>query len=144
MNNSIERKIEIVNRGTNAVLDVFNIVYKTDPNALVSDQIKSKILTGTLEIRHQGDIIESWIIQKNISNRATIQNSATVQTNTYTAPSSCTISLVHDCVAYKINDMNPVEYILCLGSAPACYGGLWSICTYDVCYSNKIYINPNN
>ena len=56
----------------------------------------------------------------------------------------CSVESVHDCVSYKIEDMNLVEYGLCLASAPSCYAGVWAVCAYDVCVKGKTYINPVN
>jgi hypothetical protein len=54
----------------------------------------------------------------------------------------CTITTVHDCVSYKIEDMNVVEYAFCLAGAPACYAELWASCTWDVCHEKIRYTNP--
>ncbi len=54
----------------------------------------------------------------------------------------CTIDTVHDCVSFKIDDMNWVDYAICVASAPACYGQLWASCTYDVCVNGEEFNNP--
>ena len=56
---------------------------------------------------------------------------------------ACSVTTVHDCVAWEIDDMNWVEYGFCLAGAPACYAGLWASCTWEVCHNNKTYVNPN-
>lgn len=61
----------------------------------------------------------------------------------YNKNTPCTARTVHDCVAYKIDGMNAVEYALCLGGAPACYLGTWAACGYDVCSRKIRYTNPN-
>lgn len=148
LRNSIERKIELINRKENFVFDAFNIIYTTNSKKSFSEQVNTKTFNGVLEIRHQGTVIESWTVTNNVFKRVVNQSTtSTVKSNVYAEadPSGgCTISQVHDCVAYKIDDMNAVEYLLCLASAPSCYGGLWAICTYDVCSLNKTYVNPNN
>jgi uncharacterized protein YxeA len=55
----------------------------------------------------------------------------------------CTVKTVHDCVAWEIDDMNWIEYGLCLASAPGCYAGLWASCTWEVCHNHMEYKNPN-
>lgn len=100
--------------------------------------MNSKFFNGTLVIMNNGKVIETWNIVNNVANYKSqpLQSQRTITTYLAETP-SCTVSTVHDCVAYKINDMNAVEYLLCLGSAPGCYGGLWAICTYDVCTLGK-------
>lgn len=63
---------------------------------------------------------------------------------TYNPNVACTVGTVHDCVSWKIEDMNWIEYGACLVSAPACYATLWASCTWEVCHNHMQYINPIN
>lgn len=59
LKNSIERKIELINRKANFVFDAFNIIYTTDSKKSFSEQVNTKTFNGVLEIRHRGTVIES-------------------------------------------------------------------------------------
>lgn len=39
--------------------------------------------------------------------------------------------------------MNWIDYALCAASAPACYGGLWASCSWEVCHNHMKYTDPN-
>lgn len=55
---------------------------------------------------------------------------------------ACTVSTVHNCVSWEIEDMNWIEYGACLISAPGCYATLWASCTWEVCHNHIRYTNP--
>lgn len=136
-----KRKIEIIDRINNSVFKTFLLTVVSEDNTKsIYESIKAKTLTGQLTIESEGKILLKY---KSINGKDVtlpeeqVKSNSTANIKSYSVP--CTVSTVHDCVAYKIADMNWIEYSLCLLGAPECYAGLWASCTWDVCVKQKEY-----
>lgn len=137
--NSFKRKIEIINNIDKNVLQTFEIsVISTNIQGDIYEALKNKTFSGTMEISSGS----TKIISKEFKQGKLIPKISKINDSNITylanpdeelAP-ECSATTVHDCVASRINAMNWIDYGLCLASAPACYGGLWASCTWDVCY----------
>jgi hypothetical protein len=143
---SFKRKIEIIDKKNNSTFQTFILTVtneKTDESVYKS--LKSSNFTGSLTVESEGRILLKFksVNGKNLVESKENLNSGTIlnyETKKLTVP--CTVTTVHDCVSFKIVDMNWIDYGLCLASAPACYAGLWASCSWDVCVKHKEYVNP--
>jgi hypothetical protein len=136
----IQRKIELIDRTNNKIFDSFIITMSCDNvKANIYEQLKSKTFTGKFTISNNGIIKEECHVKKGITD---INFTDFKSFNITSKVSSCTIGKVHDCVSYKIKEMNVIEYGLCLITGPECYVSIWAICGWDVCQKDMNYINP--
>lgn len=114
-----------------------------DENDNIIKSLKEKTFTGYFSIESENTVL---LKRKIINGKDEISISKSknldVENLFIDESGSCSLRTVHDCVSFKIVDMNFVEYSLCCLGAPACYGGLWAACTWDVCIMNKTYVNP--
>jgi hypothetical protein len=99
-------------------------------------------VNGTLQVEVEGQVIYKKRIINGVGQKGQkIPFKSSDGINASRVP--CTVSTVHDCVAWEIDDMNWIEYGACLVGAPACYATLWASCTWEVCHNGKQYTNPN-
>lgn len=61
----------------------------------------------------------------------------------YNAGVPCNLTTIHNCVSYRVENLNWLQMGLCLLRAPVCYLEHWAFCTYDVCVNHMQYTNPN-
>ncbi len=140
---SLQRKIEIIDKINDTVKDVFFITLKSnDFKNNIYTQLKNKTFTGTLSIISNEEIL--FIMScKNGVNLATSTNEQHSNIKSNRVP-SCNLTVVHNCVANKIRQMSIFDYSECLVTAPACYGGLWASCGWTNCITGEQNVNLKN
>jgi hypothetical protein len=130
-NDSLQRKIEIISKSDNTVQDVFYITLKSNNfNTSIFTQLKEKTFTGTLSIANNNEIIFSKGGDQKVDEKISGQDVVKIKSNTVP---SCNVTVVHNCVANKIDQMSIFEYGMCLATAPECYAGLWASCGWTNC-----------
>lgn len=144
---SFKRGIEVTSATDKKIKFKFVLSFASDNvSEDVYDQLKNNpsAVTGTFSISTEGQEIYTMRIEKGVAQKSVRKVlSAQLVPPVHDASVGCGVGTVHDCVSYKIESMNWVDYGLCLASAPACYGGLWASCTWDVCNSKMRYTDPN-
>ena len=141
-NDEIIRRIDFKDPSTKVLLNSYLLELKCDDGGNILDEISNKKFTGSFIIYSDGYSVMSTSATKGkFANFNRIDTKETFLLKTL-SHNQCSVVSVHDCVSFKIEDMNIVEYTLCLASAPGCYSGLWATCAYDVCVKGKTYINP--
>lgn len=147
--NFVERRIDIIDRRNGMTAYSFTMeVATTNPTDDLIGNLKSHTFTGYFLIKYQNRVVKRYEIVK--GRNVGVQAQSFTSQDVLFAPLmmqdetefGCPVSYVHDCVAYKINDMNIVEYLICVASAPGCYAGVWAGCIWDVCIQGKTYL-PN-
>lgn len=129
---SLQRKIEIIDKRINSVRDAFYItLISENTSANLYTHLKNKTFSGIFKIESNNKILYKLVLLNGkIVPQQVAVNSKNIKSNMIP---TCTLSLVHGCVAQKIEQMNIFAYGLCLASAPACYAGLWAECTGLYC-----------
>ncbi len=133
-----KRKIEIFDNNNNPFGVAYIKLVSANSDENIYDKIKNdpNNFSGTLTIE-----VDDLIVYSN-----TITNGIAASNRTpepfYNGSLSCTISTVHDCVSYSIDEMNWVEYTVCLAAAPGCYIEQWLSCQWEVCHNHMQYTNP--
>ena len=133
LRNSFSRKIEILNKSDNKVLDTYNItVQSSNTKISIWDAIKSKTLSGYLQIESEGSVLLKMEKKNGVSvlNVNTLNDSMRIKSNLIP---TCKIGLISGCVSQQIKSMGFFQYAACLYEAPGCYGGLWAFCTLNYC-----------
>ena len=136
-NDSLQRKIEIIDRINNTVIDIFYITLKSsDFVENINTQLKNKTFTGTLSITNDNDILFLRNVKNGIN---TVNDSVNASNQSGNIKSNrvgkCTNAALRACVNSKFEAMNFVELALCVYQLPECYVGVWAICTWDNCLS---------
>lgn len=132
---SLQRKIEIIDRRTNAVYDTFYITMKSNDNtANLYTQLKNKSFTGSLTIISNNEILLSKEVYNGVIEKAS--STLGIKTKSNLVP-TCKITVIHNCVVQKIDNMSIFEYGLCLATAPACYAQLWATCGFIDCIKGE-------
>jgi len=137
--NSFQRKIIITDLHNNPVYPEIFVTFTSDENTDIYEKLENR--DSTLRARmtiiadnftyFSGDIVDGNII--NIVNNTPPVHNPNVP---------CTLTTIHDCVSYKIEDMNVIDLGICFATAPACYAATWASCSYDVCVRKIEYTNP--
>jgi hypothetical protein len=138
-----KRKIEISNPSGKGKFSEIFLSFKSDHNKNVYDEFKEdrNSVSGLFEIETGGQVIyKKRIINGKIKKGESIGYK--VPGPVYDPNVACTVSTVHNCVSWEIEDMNWIEYGACLISAPGCYATLWASCTWEVCHNHMRYTNP--
>jgi hypothetical protein len=138
---SFKRKISILSgRNTGNMPNVY-ITFISSDNDNIYEKMKTRPteVNGNLIIETEGQVILTKRVVNGKWGGTKLINPSSVK-----ASAACTVSTVHDCVAWEIDDMNWIEYGACLLSAPGCYATLWASCTWEVCHNHKVYDNPND
>ena len=152
MKADLKRNVQLVNPKTNGMIgEAFIRLQAVDPDENMYDILKETPgkFSGTLSIESDGVVIYSKQIVNGVAEPAQVVAGRAAGELTggpgpvYNPNLRCTIGNIHDCVAYKIEGMNWLQFGLCLLSAPACYGRQWAVCTIDVCINHMQYTNPN-
>ena len=148
----LKRKVTLVNPKSNTVIgELFIRLESANPDQNMYEQLDKDpgTFSGTLII----ETAEAVIYRKDIVDGKTVDEEGMSGKATgglgggpgpfYNPNLSCSFSNVHDCVAYVIENMNWLNYALCLVRAPLCYLQQWATCTYEVCVRHMQYTNPN-
>lgn len=101
-----------------------------------------KSVNGEFTIETEGQVILKKKIKNGIWEMSEILTYKPMPPN-YNPKVPCAVSTIVDCIEWKLNDMNWIEYGGCCISAPACYANLWASCTWEVCHNHMQYTNPN-
>lgn len=134
-NDSLQRRIEIINRSNDSISDVFYITLRSsDFVTNIYTQLKNKTFTGTLTIVNGKDIL----FLREVKNGVNIVTNPINHLNEKVSMKSndekkCSEKVLKACVNSKFEDMNFVEMGLCLYALPECYVGVWAICGWDNC-----------
>jgi hypothetical protein len=126
---------DIIDLRNNTVHDVFYITLKSnDFNTNIYTQLKNKTFNGTLSIMSNNEIL----FLKDSKNEVNLVTSTNERSNIKSnLVPSCNLTVVHNCVANKINQMSIFDYGMCLAGAPACYAGLWVSCGWTNCITGE-------
>jgi hypothetical protein len=146
MKSSFRREIQIVEPKTNTKFPKIFMNFQSDNTGNIYEQLKNRreSVNGTFTIETEGQVIFEKKIVNGIGQKGHNIKLKTIFPNGSSRENvACTVTTVHDCVAWEIDDMNWIEYGFCLAGAPACYASLWASCTWEVCHNNKVYVNPN-
>jgi hypothetical protein len=133
LRNTFSRKVEIINKSDGSVFDTYNItVQSSDTTNSIRDAIRNNTLTGYLQIESEGSVLLKMEKKKGISilNESADTGSITIKSNLIP---TCKMGLISGCVSQQIKSMGFFQYTACLYEAPACYGGLWALCTLNYC-----------
>jgi len=129
---SLKRKIEIIDKRSNTISETFYIsIISEEFSSNLYTQLRDKSLTGLFKIESNNKVLYK-LITKNGEIVPQPKNDISKNIKSNMIP-TCTLSLVHGCVAQKIEQMNIFEYGICLAGAPACYAGLWAECAGLYC-----------
>jgi hypothetical protein len=137
-NDSLQRKIEIIERSNNTILDIFYITLKNSNfTTNIYTQLKNKTFTGNLSIVNNNKILFLREVKNGVNVVNTVTNSVnnskeSVNRISY-AEKKCTEKELKACVNSKYENMNFVELSLCIYGLPECYVGVWAICGWEVC-----------
>jgi hypothetical protein len=137
-NDSLQRKIEIIERSNNTVLDIFYITLKNSNfTTNIYTQLKNKTFTGNLSIVNNNKILFLREVKNGVNVVNTVTNSVndsneSVDRISY-AEKKCTDKELKACVNSKFEDMNFVELAICVTLLPECYVQTWAICGWDHC-----------
>lgn len=119
----IVRKVEIIKNDITIAIMYASVISSSS----IKEQLANNTFTGHFTIKNNSEkvlydqvVIDNGYAQKTFSDFMTLA-----------AEDKCSFTYIHDCVAAKIENMNPFEYALCLITAPECYAGLWLICSWD-------------
>lgn len=139
--NEFQRKILISDLNGRLVYPEIVITFTSDDN----DDIYKKITEASTQINGRFSIRSNDFEYFD----GVIENSSFVNLTNGTPPVSnpnvpCNLTTIHDCVSYKIEEMNIVDLAGCFATAPGCYALTWASCTYDVCHEKIEYTNPVN
>ncbi len=127
----IVNKIEIINKRKKATVGVYFAELTSKKN--IRQQLENGELNGSAFIRdHKSNVVEEFTLNGGKIERRIIKNG--LGTRSAGAEAECSFWTVHECVANEINGMNPIDYGVCLFTAPACYAQLWASCTWDTCF----------
>ena len=139
---SFRREIIVNNANTESQVLKAYVTFISDNSENIYSQLKSKRneVSGTFTIETEGQVIYKKRIINGIEQKG--EKVALNLASKALPVVPCTVTTVHDCVSWKIDDMNWIDYTLCLASAPGCYAGLWASCTWDVCKRGIKYENP--
>jgi len=145
--NTFRREIKINAGENNTQLSPIYMTFVSDSDDNIYEKMKSHpySVNGEFTIETEGQVI----LRKKVVNGVWKKSELIAfQVSSAPGPKSnpkvpCSVGTVHDCVAWEIDDMNWIEYGLCLASAPGCYGGLWASCAWEVCHNHMQYTNPN-
>lgn len=130
-----QRKVEIINKTNNTINDVFYITMKSNNfTTNIYTQLKNKTFTGTLSIVNNNEIVFFKENNNGVKSEASTKEPSNIKSNLVP---SCNVTVVHNCVANKINQMSIFEYGMCLVAAPECYGGLWASCGWTNCVTGE-------
>lgn len=145
-NNQIIRKIDFFDKKTKLLLQSYTMQL-TLKEGFILEEIKSKKFIDSFVIYSNGYSVMSTNTLSGVFgkfDRFDTKKNLFLKTDVAEGggDAPCSLTSVHDCVSFKIDDMNFTEYVLCLASAPACYAGVRAICAEDVCIHGKTYINP--
>ena len=143
---SFKREILINNEAIGTSFPLIHMTFVSDDNDNIYEKIRNtpNLVNGvfTIEINEEIVLRKKIINGKGLKSELVKAKQGAVTDMNQAVP--CTVTTVHDCVAWEIDDMNWIEYAACLISAPACYAELWASCTCEVCHNGKRYVNPNN
>jgi hypothetical protein len=132
---SLQRKIEIINKIDNTIQDVFFITLKSNNfKTSIYTQLKNKTFTGTLSIVNNNQILFLKGGNKVVVEKNSTRDEIKIKSNLVP---SCNVTVVHNCVANKIDQMSIFEYGLCLVAAPECYATLWASCGWTNCITGE-------
>jgi hypothetical protein len=134
-NDSLQRKIEIIDRNNNTVSDIFYITLRSSNFANnIYTQLKNKTFTGTLTIVNEKDVLFVREVKNGVNIVANpvnrLNEKVTMKSND---EKKCSEKVLKACVNSKFEDMNFVEMGLCLYALPECYVSVWAICGWDNC-----------
>jgi hypothetical protein len=101
----------------------------------IFSQLLNKTFAGTLSIVNNNEVVYYKDNYRNSNRFSTKQESIIMKSNIVP---SCKLSVVHNCVANKINQMSIFEYGMCLVAAPECYAGLWASCGWTNCVTGEL------
>ena len=133
LRNSFSRKVELINKNDGSIFDTYNItVQSSDTTRSIRDAIKNNTLTGYLQIESEGAVLLKMEKKNGVSiqNVSAVTDSITIKSNLIP---TCKMGLISGCVSQQIKSMGFFQYAACLYEAPACYGGLWALCTLNYC-----------
>lgn len=143
---SFKRQIVISNPAIGVSFPLIHMTFISGDNDNIYEKIRNtpNLVNGEFTIEINGKIVlrKKIINGKALKSELVKENLGAVTDMNQAVP--CTVTTVHDCVAWEIDNMNWIEYAACLISAPACYAELWASCTWEVCHNGKRYVNPNN
>lgn len=139
---SFRREIEIKDPQKNVSFPKLYLTFVSSGEENVYQQMKERpnTVNGEFTIETAGQVIYKRAI---VNGKAQKGIKLPFRTASTEMAAPCTVTTVHDCVAWEIDDMNWIEYGACLVSAPGCYATLWASCTWEVCHNGKTYVNPN-
>ena len=132
---SLQRKIQIIDRKTSVVYDTFIITLTSiDYRDNLYTQLKNKTFRGSLTIESNGDILLSKVVNKGVFESFHSKENSKIKSNLIP---TCKLTVIHNCVVQKIDNMSIFEYGLCLAAAPACYAQLWASCGFIDCIKGE-------
>ena len=140
----MKRKVEIRDQLNTKIGTAYMIVSSTDKTRNLYDKLKDKDsdFCGRFSIEVEGQVIYTREIKNGTflkAEKIAYKGKGPV----YNPNVACTVSTVHDCVAYIMEDMNWWQLTSCAIRATLCYGLIWGNCTWDVCNQHLEYTNPN-
>ena len=125
---TINNTVEIVNVNTNQIEDYYTFTYVGASSDDISEtNLKAGLTSGQFQLFHKTELIGETTILNGVITKK-VFNYLDVSGNR--APPS-TWRRIRYCVASTIENMNIIDYSLCLVAAPACYAQIWASCTYD-------------
>ncbi len=143
-----KRKITIFDPNSQTTLPSIFVKFSSyNKDVNIYDQLENDKanVNGVLKVEIEGaELLSQEIIEGKDMPLSRNKNYMQAIGPVYNKNTPCTATTVHNCVSYKIEDMNAVDYALCLAGAPACYAGTWASCAYDVCSRKIKYTNPVN
>ena len=144
---NFKRAIKITSTENKSISLKFVLSYTSDNiNENIYETLKynPNTFNGNFTIETEGQEIYNVRIENGKAQRVVRKIlSAVAPPPVYDANVACGVGTVHDCVSYKIEEMNWIEYGICLASAPGCYAGIWASCTWEVCHNHMRYTDPN-
>lgn len=146
MKSKLKRSVRLFNPKTNELIGETIIrLESADPEQNMYEQLEKDpdAFTGVLIIEADGITIYKREIQKGEVVGGENYGRQGGPGPVYNPNLSCSVGNIHDCVAYRVEGMNWLQFGLCLLRAPVCYAEQWAYCTYSVCWNHMQYTNPN-
>lgn len=119
------RKIELIDRSADTAFDTFEHEIVSDEGETESIEValNAGTFSGFIYIKSGETVIEALHINNGEND---IEGSYRLPD-----PEKCTWKILRKCVRGTIDNMNWVEYGICLLAAPECYGTIWAACMWD-------------
>lgn len=148
----LKRKVTLIDPKSNTIIgEVFIRLESADADSYMYDVLEKEperfsgqlIIESAEGIIYQRTIFNGKVVEPQSSSGRAAPVLGGGPGPVYNGSLPCTFNNIHNCVAYRIENLNWLQLGLCLFRAPVCYLEHWAFCTYDVCVNHMQYTNPN-